>query len=252
MKLLALSLLGAALALGGCRSSSSTTSAPEPSASSAAAVHADDALLMIPRAKGPIQLDGELDEDDWRSAARTGAFLDAQGGEARPFSDARFLWGDGALYVVLYAADDDIRASVKEHDGPVWTDDSFALTLRPEAPGSPSFQIDVSAAGVTTDVRRGARGLRDASWESGMKVGVDRDGTANDASDEDEEWVIEARIPLASLGLASAPGTRLRIESSRCDTPRAGGPRRCGRLAAGGREGRVLELAPAGSPSRAR
>ena len=245
MKLLSLSLLGAALTLGGCRSSSKTTSAPDPAASAGSAVARGGDTLMIPRARGPIQLDGELDEDDWRSAVRTGAFLDAQGGEARPFSDARFLWGDDALYVVLYAADDDIRASVKEHDGPVWMDDSFAVTLRPEAPGSPSFQIDVSAAGVTTDARRGARGPRDTSWESGTKVGVDRDGTANDASDEDEEWVIEARIPLAPLGLASTPGTRLRFESSRCDTPRAGGPRRCGRLAAGGREGRVLELAPA-------
>jgi hypothetical protein len=235
-----IAILGATLALGGCRGSGTTT-APEPAASASAAVVLRGEALVVPRAKGPIQLDGELDEDDWRSAVRTGAFVDARGDEARPFSDARFLRSDDALYLVLYAADDDIRAAVKEHDGPVWTDDSFALTLTPEAPGAPSFEIDISAAGVTSDARRDAKGGRDAAWESGIVLGIDRDGTLNDASDEDEEWVVEARIPLASLGLSSAPGTRVDVAISRCDRPRAGGPRRCGSL---GKRGRTLELGP--------
>lgn len=233
MRALSLSLVGAALVLGGCRSSSGTTSAPEPVASVSASIARGGEVLNVPHTRVAIHIDGELDEDDWRSAARTGAFLDAHGGEARPFSDIRFLADDAAIYAVLYAADDDIRATVKDHDGPVWMDNAFILTLGPDAPGAPSFEIDVSAAGVISDARRGKKGERDAAWESGIEVGIDRDGTMNDASDEDEEWVVEARIPLASLGISSTPGARVRFAASRCDVPRAGGPRRCGSLGAG-------------------
>jgi hypothetical protein len=230
---ISIALVGASLVLGGCRSSSSAPSAPEPAASGSAAIERGGEVLSVPHTRGAIHIEGELDEDDWRSAARTGAFVDARGDEARPFSDARFLADDAAIYVVLYAADDDIRAAVKEHDGPVWMDDAFIVTLGPDAPGAPSYEIDVSAAGVVSDARRGKKGERDASWESGIEVGVDRDGTVNDASDEDEEWVIEARIPLVSLGISSARGARVRFRASRCDVPRAGGPRRCGSLGAG-------------------
>jgi len=60
-------------------------------------------------------------------------------------------------------------------------------------------------------------------------------GVLNDPSDEDEEWVVEAALPLMALGLAAAPGTRFSVAISRCDTPRAGagdsaaarGPRAC-------------------------
>src|SRR5262249_17408235 len=110
---------------------------------------------------GPIKLDGELDEEDWTRAVRSGAFVDAAGVEGRPYSEARFLWDDEALYVALYAGDDDIRATVTEHDGPVWLDDAFSLHLTPAAPGSPTYVIEISAGGVLTDGRRDANGKLD-------------------------------------------------------------------------------------------
>jgi hypothetical protein len=61
----------------------------------------------------------------------------------------------------------------------------------------------------------------------GARAAVDLDGTTNDPSDEDEEWVVEAAIPLASLGLAARPGATLRLSLERCDVPK-GSSRRCG------------------------
>jgi hypothetical protein len=199
-------------------------------------------VLRVPAATGPIKPDGEIDEADWPAAARAGSFVDARGEDARPASEARFLWDQDNLYVVLYAADDDLRARVTAHDGPVWLDDAFSLRLSPE-PGAATFLFDISAAGVVTDARLGEGGRRDVSWESGVTLGVDRDGTLNDPRDEDEEWVIEAAIPLRSLGVTAAAGARLGVEVSRCDTPRgAGEARRCGSFGGKGRR-RVLELA---------
>jgi hypothetical protein len=207
----------------------------------------------------PFKLDGELHEPAWNaSAARSGPFVDAAGGEARPYSDARFLWDDENLYVALYAADDNIHATVTAHDGPVWIDDSFALHFTPEGPGAgaapavtmkppaqpgPTYGFDISAAGVVTDVKRVPGSKDDARWESGIKLGVDRDGTLNDTRDDDEEWVIEASIPLRALGLAPRPGTRVLVDISRCDTPRRTTEKRCGSFGTP-QAPRVLELAP--------
>jgi hypothetical protein len=71
---------------------------------------------------------------------------------------------------------------------------------------------------------------------------VDHDGTINDPSNEDEEWVVEMTIPLASLGVR--PGSSLKFEVTRCDTPKGAG-RRCATWGHGpsGPTGR-LELAP--------
>ncbi len=44
---------------------------------------------------------------------------------------------------------------------------------------------------------------------------------------DDEEWVAEAAIPLASLGVAPKAGTRVLVDLSRYDTPRKTKERRC-------------------------
>jgi Carbohydrate family 9 binding domain-like len=201
-------------------------------------------VLEVPHITGPIKLDGEATEEDWHHSGRSLAFVDTEGAEARPYSEARFLWDEENLYIVLYAADDNILSKVKEHDGPVWLDDSFSLRLTPSsmAPGE-AYLIDVSAGAVTTDAKLGADGKRDLSWESGLKVAVDTDGTINNPKDEDEEWVVEGALPLRSLGLKGVAGERLAIEITRCDIPRAGGPKRCGGYGAA-RSPRVLVLAP--------
>jgi hypothetical protein len=243
-------VLAAALSLGAgaCKRSQDRPSgggSPGPAPPSASAAPVPPGPLLVSKTTIPIKTDGELDEPVWNAAAaRSKPFVDASGGEARPYSDARFLWDDHNLYVGLYAADDDIQTTVTAHDGPVWTDDAFSLHLTPAdaGPGSPTYGIDVSAAGVVTDVKR-TGSKDDPSWESGIKLGIDKDGTINDPHDDDEEWVVEASIPFAALGVTPRPGTRILVDISRCDTPKRSHERRCGSFGSPGAP-RVLELAP--------
>ncbi len=233
------------LAAAGCKSRE-----PQPTVAPAttrdAGAPAVTRVLRVARATGPIKPDGELNEPAWNAiAARTGAFIDGAGGEARPYSEARFLYDADNLYIALYASDNDIRAQVTEHDGPVWIDDSFALHLTPDLPGPsvPTYAFDISASGVVTDVKRVPGVKDDIAWDSGMKVGVDKDGSINDAGDEDEEWVVEAVLPLRSMGLEGKPGTRLFVDIGRCDTPRRTHDKRCGNWGDPAQR-RVIEFAP--------
>ncbi len=142
--------------------------------------------LVVPQVAAPIQCDGELDEIAWRSPARTGPFVDATGNSAAPYSDARFLRDDKNLYLALYAADEDIRKT-----------DEFVVQLGKKT-------LHFTAGGVLTPAIPGA------------KVAIDVDGSVDAPADDDEEWLVEATLPLAAVPFAR-DGT-LHATITRCDT----------------------------------
>jgi hypothetical protein len=167
-------------------------------------------------------LDGDTDDPGWISPpgpARTGPFVDPAGVESRPYSEARVVWGDGHLYLSLYAADENVRSGTADHDGPVWLDDSFRLVFT-QADGERA--IDVSPRGVVTDAKRSPGGAFDYAWESGAHVSPEVDGTVNDPRDQDEEWAIEMAIPFEALGMSGERGETIGFSVQRCDTPKSG------------------------------
>jgi hypothetical protein len=145
--------------------------------------------LVLPQVAQQVHCDGELDEIAWRTPARTGPFLDATGGQAAPYSDARFLRDDRYLYIALYAADEDIRAS-----------DEFVIDL---GAGRRRSTLHFTAGGSLSPAIAGA------------KVAVDVDGSVDEPSNDDEEWVVEAAIPLTAVPFTRS-GT-VDVQISRCD-----------------------------------
>ena len=174
--------------------------------------------LEVPEATGEVHIDGHLSDKAWKHAATTGAFMSG-GGVANPYSDVRLLRHGGTLYVGLYAADDDIAAPIASHDE-AQTGDSFQLVFRR---GESERTIDVSPRGAITDGERIGAASFDTRWESHAAVAVDRNGTLDDATDQDEEWIVEMAIPFASLGLDGQAGERIGFEVKRCDVARADG-----------------------------
>ncbi len=137
-----------------------------------------------------VTLDGVLDEPMWNRTAVRGVFADAGGAQARPYSEVRAVVTDDAVYLGLYAADEDIRST-----------DHFDVVLGDVA-------VTFDASGHASDRR--------------VRAAVDRDGTLDDDRDHDEEWIVEAAVPRDAL---AAPPWRL--EASRCDVTLAR-ERRCG------------------------
>ena len=175
---------------------------------------AESTLLAVPPARGAIVTDGELDEHAWQGPlARTGPLRAKDGSPARPHSEARLLWGDGMLYVALYAADRDIVTNDTGRGEPRWMGDSFHFTLTVR---DATYVFEVSPSGALTEARV-AGASTDYGWKSGAKVGHDVDGTVDDPTDDDEEWAIEMAIPLSSLGARPEQGERLGFSVRRCD-----------------------------------
>jgi hypothetical protein len=132
-----------------------------------------------------VTVDGELHEPAWNVRATRGVFT-ANGRVARPWSEIRVLHDDTSVFIALYAADEDIRST-----------DAFELVV-----GAQRYHL---AAG-------------------GMPAfaALDVDGTLDQPTDDDEEWVVELALPRAGLP------EPVPIEASRCDTPKDG-QTRCSR-----------------------
>ncbi len=172
----------------------------------AASVARGDPILRVPHAPGPITLDGDTDDPGWLrppGPARTGDSLSDSGQPARPYSDTRIVWGDGYLYLALYAADENIVTRTDEPDGPVWLDDAFRVVF---ARSGIEYAIEISPKAIITDSIRSAGGQWDYSWSSGAHASKELDGTINNPSNMDEEWAIELAIPFESLGMRGERG----------------------------------------------
>jgi hypothetical protein len=147
----------------------------------------------VPTTTGEIELDGEWEEPDWDKRAERHVFIGPDGAEARPFSEIRFLRDAEHLYVSVYAADEDIHSS-----------ESFDVKL-----GELAFRVDPRGH-LTPPI-------------ASIHTAADLDGSLDDSSNSDEEWVVEMAIPIALV----RPGPHVAVHVSRCDTPKAGGTR-CG------------------------
>ena len=184
----------------------------------------------MPRAPDTVIFSGKIEDEAWKGpAARTSGFVNAQGTIARPYSEARFTWRDGRLYMVLYAADEDIVAPERHGDEPL-THDKFTLTF-PAPSEAVDHVLEVSPRGVLTDGARavgsGREARLDVSWSSGAQVLADAEEEIDNSADEDEEWIVEASVPLEKLGYRGEAGERILMNIERCDVPK-GGVMSCG------------------------
>ena len=138
-------------------------------------------------------------------------------------------WGDGKLYLMLYAGDPRSRgngARARRRRRAATT--RFTGVRR--RPARSAWSRSRCWARWPTRSARGSAAARtcDRGWQSRAAVAVDRDGTLNKVGDNDEEWVVEMAMPFEALGVAK-PGAGLRLPFSirRCEVARAG-KRGCG------------------------
>ena len=189
------------------------------------------AALSVPRAPKTVVPSSRFDVDVWGNAVNTHTLLDAAGKGAVPVSEARFLWGQGNLYVAFYAGDLDLEVRETKHDGPVWKDDSMTLSFFP-GDGKKRL-ITVSPTGILADAicpidaKNVSDERCDLRWESHARLGVDYDGTLNKLGDFDEEWNVQLAIPLRSLDAAAVAGAHIAFALNRCDMA-FDGQRSCG------------------------
>lgn len=164
-------------------------------------------VYKIAKAKGPILIDGKMDEADWKSS------------EVQPFkyfyrydktperqnSKFRMLWDDTALYLFYECEDTSLTAKETKLDGAPFFDDCAEFFITPFADSVYcQFCFEINITKFPSDFIVLWRYINDRSFYLGSynpqyKLEVTYDGTINNDKDKDKGWMMELAIPFNAL-----------------------------------------------------
>ena len=170
--------------------------------------------VLIPKLRGALKVDGELNEPVWKKAAPLSPFFPNDGaGNERERTSVRLWYDDTALYVGWTCADSDIQATFTARDSKFWEEEVVEFFVTPKGLER-YFELQWNPLGGVFDAiihnQLDARGVSTnftGDWSftaKGMKSAVKVKGTIGNSADKDEVWQVEVMIPFAALG-QSAP-----------------------------------------------
>ena len=173
-------------------------------------------LLKVPlhytvlKTSGTITIDGEDDEEEWQKAPWTPIFTDIENGNAIDSErkvQCKMLWDDDYLYLFARLQEQNIWASLTQHDDRIYQDNAFEIFIDPDEDNFNYFEFQVNALGAVWDLflskpyRNGGKNL--TSWDiKGLKKAIKINGTINNPYDTDKSWNVELAIPFNSLKLS--------------------------------------------------
>lgn len=181
------------------------------------------------KAVGPIKIDGKADEEDWKRTKPGEEFVDTlKGQKPEQRTEAKILWDDKNLYLLVVCEDKDIWSTLKRHDGPLWTQEALTLLIDADGDGATYIELQLSPNGTVYDAYHPRVRQAQMGWESGAKVAVAVEGTLNKRDDIDTRWTVEISIPFSAINGSSdkkvtvppKPGDKYRINIFRIDLPK--------------------------------
>lgn len=159
----------------------------------------------------PIEVDGVLDEPDWKNADIVTCF--------KSFSDpskiakvqtyARIVYEPEYLYVGLEMMEPEPKhmlTSIQMRDGAVWNDNDIELFLSHPDMGNSYFHFIFNAAGIVFDQKVTPGEKTDKAFNSSLLA---KTRILND------RWVLELKIPTAELGEKCFPGQSWKVNMMR-------------------------------------
>ncbi|NCO35740.1 MAG: hypothetical protein AUJ92_05885 [Armatimonadetes bacterium CG2_30_59_28] len=163
------------------------------------------------RRAGKMVVDGSFDEEDWRKVEFTTNFIVNDGETAaEPQTYVKMLYDADNLYFAVEAMEPQtgkLKAASLVHDGPqLWGDSTVEFFIAvPEVDGLYT-QIAVTPKGTVYDARVAPSQAADLTFDSGAEI-----KTVVLA----DRWVVEARIPAASLGRTIRDGETWKVNVAR-------------------------------------
>ena len=153
--------------------------------------------LTLPRAQGPIVLDGDLSDPGWKGALvidKWYEYYKSDNGEPPMKTTAYVTYDDRNLYVGIDCRDDDpskIRAPLVERDQVFGDQDNVAVIVDARGEGKVALELRVNPRGVQGDAL-----MNDASGTEDFSPDFFYDTKTKITS---TGWVAEFRIPLSTL-----------------------------------------------------
>lgn len=195
---------------------------------------------VVHRTIGSIEIDGVLDEYDWKIAPRTRLFTDIRDVKSEtPILETRaqIIWDDWFVYISATLQEPHVWATLTEKNSIIFHDNDFEVFLDPDGDNHHYHELEINALGTLWELTlekpyRDGGPYRIPHNLDGLKTAVKVNGTINDPSDVDSGWTVEMAIPLRSFQSFSpelktlSAGDVWRINFSRVQWPLHQGPDR--------------------------
>ncbi len=177
--------------------------------------------IDIPFATRMPIVDGVID-GVWNDAVHGELLLGDGRSPPRYRTRYHLLWSASALLLAFESEDPDISGKYRKRDEPLYLDEVVEVFLDPDADRKNYVEIEVSPRNVLFDASfRARRQGMDLAWDPQLQSAVAVDGTVDDATDHDREWVVELSIPFAALEaqgrMPPRPGDAWRVNLFRLD-----------------------------------
>ncbi len=164
----------------------------------------DPKSFTFARAKGPIVIDGVLDDDAWKDvpAHPMPYELNAKTpGADAPVSAVRLLWDDEYLYFAFACEDSEIDAPKLERDGPVYDYDCVEVFVMPNPRWGMYWELNLSPSKsqldrVYTKYRRQFGSYR---LEGEQMQGLKWETTLTGPADAPTGYIVEVAMPISEL-----------------------------------------------------
>jgi hypothetical protein len=160
-------------------------------------------VYKVARTKGPITVDGKMDEATWKDAELQSFnyFYRADKPLEKQTSQFRMLWDDENLYLYYICEDTSLTARETKPDGRPYMDDCaefFCLPIPDSLSFHFGFEINITKAVydyVMLWKYYNGRSYFIPGYNPAFKVEVTYDGTINNDKDKDKMWQMEIAIP---------------------------------------------------------
>ncbi len=165
-------------------------------------------LYEVAKTDIPPKLDGVLNE--WNGVTPIDVFTVSRGNAASRWrTTVRVTYDDSNLYLAWDVQDPDIRATLREHDQPIYREEAVEIFVDAHGDGSEYVELQSSPLGVTFDsaFKGGPRQNMDVRYDADFTTACAARGTIEDPADTDEGWSCEWRIGLASIRGVTLPVT---------------------------------------------
>lgn len=173
--------------------------------------------VHVRRRERAIEVDGALDEEDWKRVDYVTGFSARVGRLAEHQTFVRMLYDPEYVYLAIEAQEpltDQLRIDHHDRDCQVWKDDDIELFMDPQGAGECYYHLVVNPVGA----------LYDAKCELSKGFEVEHDVECDIATKVMAgKWVVEMRLRASSLGTEIRDGDRWKATIGRMR--RAGGAR---------------------------
>ncbi len=142
----------------------------------------------------------------WEHAEKIPYFVDLKSGEKAGLpTQARMLWDDTCLYVMVEMTEPHLWAEQTKNEEKIYLDNAFELFVDPDGDGLSYVEYEINALGTTWDLlmtkpyRDGGNAISNYDMK-GIEKEIKLNGTLNDATDIDTGWTLYLTIPFENFG----------------------------------------------------